>query len=97
MALAGSPGAKASISLIWGPNPTDLQTIDVPTLSARYARVPLQFTAEADTSDGHLEIVGTGSGTLRVGVVSLMPADNVSGFKAATVRYLKELGIAIAR
>ena len=26
-----------------------------------------------------------------------MPADNVSGFKAATIRYLKELGIEIAR
>ncbi len=97
VALAGSPGAKASISLIWGPSPAERQTIDVPTLSARYVRVPLKFTAGADTSDGRLEIVGTGSGTLRVGVVSLMPADNVSGFKAATIRYLKELGIEIAR
>ena len=97
VALAGRPGAKASISLIWGPSPADRQTIDVPTLSARYVRVPLQFTARADTSDGRLEIVGAGSGTLRVGVVSLMPGDNVSGFKAATVRYLKELGIEMAR
>ena len=62
-----------------------------------YATFPLAFTARADTSDGRLEIVGTGTGTFRIGVVSLMPADNVSGFKAASIKYLKELGIGIAR
>jgi alpha-L-arabinofuranosidase len=97
VALAGSPGAKVSISLVWGPSPSDRQTIDVPKLSARYARSPLSFTAQADTSDGRLEIVGTGGGSLRIGVASLMPADNVSGFRAASIRYLKELGIEIAR
>ena len=53
--------------------------------------------ARADTSDGRLEIVGTGTGSFHVGVASLMPADNVSGFKAATIHWLKELGIEIAR
>ena len=97
VALAGSPGAKVSVSLVWGPNPGDRQTIPVPALTARYARVPLRFTPKADTTDGRFEIVGTGTGSFRVGVASLMPADNVSGFKAATIRYLKELGIEIAR
>ena len=95
--LAGGPGARVSVSLVWGPNPGDRQTIAVPALNARYAKVPLRFTVKADTSDGRLEIVGTGSGTFRVGVASLMPADNVSGFKASTLRSLKELGIEIAR
>jgi alpha-N-arabinofuranosidase len=97
VALAGGPGARVSVSLVWGTSPAERQTIPVPTLSASYASVPLKFTAGADTSDGRLEIVGTGSGTFRVGVASLMPADNVSGFKAASIRYLKELGIEIAR
>jgi alpha-N-arabinofuranosidase len=97
VALAGSPGARVSISLAWGPDPGDRQTIDVDSLAPGYATFPLEFTAQADTSDGRLEIVGTGTGSFRVGVVSLMPADNVSGFKAATIRWLKELGIEIAR
>jgi alpha-N-arabinofuranosidase len=97
VALAGSPGAKVTVSLVWGESPGDRQTIRVPALHARYATVPLRFTAGADTSDGRLEIVGTGSGTLLVGVASLMPADNVSGFKATSIRWLKELGIEIAR
>jgi alpha-N-arabinofuranosidase len=97
VALAGSPGARVTISLVWGPNPRDRQTIAAPALTARYVKVPLTFTAGADTRDGRLEIVGTGSGTFHVGVASLMPADNVSGFKAASIRFLKELGIEIAR
>jgi len=97
VALSGTPGAKVSISLVWGPNPGNRETIVVRTLTATYAKFPLKFTAKADTSDGRFEIVGTGSGSFHVGVASLMPADNVSGFKAATLRYLKELGIEIAR
>jgi alpha-L-arabinofuranosidase len=95
--LAGSPGARVSVSLIWGPNPVDRQTITVAALTAGYAKVPLRFTPQADAPDGCLEIVGTGSGSFHVGAASLMPADNVSGFKAATIKYLKELGIEIAR
>jgi alpha-N-arabinofuranosidase len=97
VALAGSPSAKVGISLVWGPNRGDRQTIDVHTLTASYATFPLEFEAQADTNDGRLEIVGTGTGTFHVGLASLMPADNVSGFKAATIRWLKELGIEIAR
>lgn len=97
VALAGGPGAKVSVSLVWGPGPGDRHTIPVPALTARYSTFPLKFTSGADTSGGRLEILGTGSGTFHVGVASLMPADNVSGFKAATIRWLKELGIEIAR
>jgi alpha-L-arabinofuranosidase len=97
VALAGTPGTIVSVSLVWGPNPGDRQTVSIRTLTARHTKYPVGFTAKADTSEGRLEIVGTGTGTFRIGAASLMPADNVSGFKAATIRYLKELGIEIAR
>ncbi len=97
VALAGSPGARVSVSLVWGPSPGDCQTIEVRSLAAGYAVFPLEFTARADTKAGRFEIVGTGTGSFQVGDASLMPADNVSGFKAATIRHLKELGIEIAR
>jgi alpha-L-arabinofuranosidase len=95
--LSGSPGAKVEVSLVWGANPGDRQTIRIPALGSGYAKIPLKFTANADTNEGRLEIVGTGSGAFHIGAVSLMPADNVSGFKAANVRLLKEQGISIAR
>jgi alpha-N-arabinofuranosidase len=95
--LAGSPGATVDVSLIWGPNPGERQTVRIHTLTSDYARFPLTFTAKADTNQGTLEITGTGSGTFQIGAASLMPADNISGFRAAMIRLLKEQGIEIAR
>ncbi|MBZ5618041.1 MAG: hypothetical protein LAQ69_04790 [Acidobacteriia bacterium] len=95
--LAGDPGAKAEVTLAWGPNPGDRQTISIPAVTTNYAKFPLQFTSKADTNEGRFEIVGTGSGAFHIGAASLMPGDNISGFKAATVRLLKGQGISIAR
>jgi alpha-N-arabinofuranosidase len=95
--LAGIPGAKVEVSLVWGPNPADRQTISLPALSANYTKFPLKFRAGADTNEGRFEIVAVGSGTFHIGAVSLMPVDNVSGFKAANIRLLREQGISIAR
>jgi alpha-L-arabinofuranosidase len=68
-----------------------MREIAISTLTASYAKFPLKFTPKEDNNEGRLEIVGTGSGSFHFGVVSLMPADNVSGFKIATIRMLKEL------
>ncbi|WP_321470098.1 alpha-N-arabinofuranosidase [uncultured Paludibaculum sp.] len=95
--LSGSPGVKVDVSLIWGPNPEDRQTVSVGKLTAGYAKFPLKFAAKADTTQGRIEITGHGGGAFHIGATSLMPADNVSGFKAASVRLLKEQGIGIAR
>jgi alpha-N-arabinofuranosidase len=95
--LEGTPGAKVNVSLVWGPNAEDRQTITMDRLGNAYAGFPLKFTPRSDSNEGRLEIVGTGQGSFHIGAASLMPADNVSGFKAATIRYLKEQGISIAR
>ena len=95
--LAGDAGVKVDVSLVWGPGPEDRQTIRIPSLSANYAKLPLKFKAMADTNGGRFEIVATGSGSIHIGAVSLMPADNVSGYNAQMVRLLREMGIGIAR
>ncbi len=95
--LAGSPGAKVEVTLAWGPDPADRQTVSIPALTTNYARFPLKFTAKTDTNEGRFEIVGTGKGAIHIGAASLMAGDNVSGFRAATVRLLREQGISIAR
>lgn len=95
--LAGNPGANVEVSLIWGSEPADRQTVIVRIRSARYEKYPLRFTAGADTPKGALEIAATGRGSFHIGAVSLMPADNISGFRADQIRMLKEQGIEIAR
>ena len=89
--LAGSPEAKVEVSLIWGDGPDDRQTIAIGPLSDKYSKFPLQFTSKADTDNGKLEITGVGTGSFRVGVTSLMPEDNVHGFRADMVKLLKDL------
>jgi len=89
--IAGDPGAKVNVRLIWGPNPADRQTISVGALTSDFAKVPLKFTSQGDTDDGQIEIVGTGTGSFRVGAVSLMPGDNLHGFRADTIALLKQM------
>ena len=62
-----------------------------------YAGAPLKFAAKENTDDGRLEITGTGSGSFHIGAASLMPAGNIQGYRPEMIKYLKEVGITIAR
>ena len=89
--LRGTPGSKVKVSLIWGTGPEDRQTITIPALTGAYKKFPLAFTAKADTLDATFEISGTGTGTFHVGTVSLMPADNIDGFRRDTTSQLRQI------
>jgi alpha-N-arabinofuranosidase len=89
--LRGTPGSHVRVSLVWGTGPGDRQTVNVPALNDSYRKFPLHFTGGADTTQGTVEIAGTGSGNFHVGTVSLMPADNVDGFRPDTIALLRQL------
>jgi alpha-N-arabinofuranosidase len=96
--LAGEAGAApVKVSLAWGDPPGDRQTITIDILTGQYAKTALSFEAGGDTDQGRLEIVAGGTGKVLVGTVSLMPADNVSGMRADTLRLLKELDAPVYR
>ena len=95
--LAGDPGVRVAVRLVWGPWSSDSQTIAIPSLSREYQKFPLQFTPAAETDDARLEILGNGSGTFHVGTASLMPADNVQGFHAGMIRLYKDAGFKMAK
>jgi alpha-L-arabinofuranosidase len=88
--LRGTPGTKVNVSLLWGAGNSDKQTASF-TLAKEYEKFPLSFSPKADSSDAALEITGTGSGDFHIGAVSLMPADNVQGFRPDTIALLKQL------
>ena len=85
------------VSLIWGDGPKGRQSVAVKKLAADYAKTPLEFTAGATTDDARLEITSSGKGSFHVGTVSLMPADNVNGMRADTLRLLRELDSPVYR
>jgi alpha-N-arabinofuranosidase len=89
--LRGTPGSKVKVSLIWGDGASDRQTISLTALSDIYKKYPLSFTSNAGSDKATLEIVGTGAGNFHIGTVSLMPADNVHGFRPDTIALLRQL------
>ncbi len=95
--LAGAPGTTLKVSLIWGNGAAERQTVVIHKIGSAYRKFPLTFQAQSDSDDARLEIVGTGSGSLHIGAVSLMPADNVQGFRAEVIAALKELHSGVYR
>jgi len=92
---ADSKSVVAQVSLYWGKSAG--KSIFVENLSKEFTTTPFSFTSGGDTDNGRLEVVGRGEGKLRIGAVSLMPADNVKGMRADTLKLLKELNATIYR
>ncbi len=95
--LAGSPGAVVKVTLIWGKEAVDRQTVMLRALGQSFRSFPLRYTAAADNDDATLEITGTGNGSFHVGAVSLMPADNIDGFRPEVIAALKQLRFGVLR
>ena len=89
--FSGTPGAVVSVTLAWGDGTRQQQTVKLPAATSSWQTVPLHYVAGRRTDDAKFTITGTGTGHFRVGVVSLMPADNIDGWRADTVAILKTL------
>jgi alpha-N-arabinofuranosidase len=89
--LAGDPAAKVEAALVWGAGPNDRQVVVLPPPGDDWRRAEISFTPTADAADARLEITGLGSGSFRVGAVSLMPADNIRGWRADTTAIARSL------
>jgi len=89
--LSGDATAKVQVALIWGEGARDRQVVTLPAPGAGWAELPLRFTAGKASADARLEVTGTGSGRFRVGAVSLMPADNINGWRADTTAIARSL------
>jgi alpha-N-arabinofuranosidase len=96
--LAGDAGAgPVQVSLVWGAGEKDRQTVTILSVSRDFHPFPLAFAAGATTDTARLVISATGKSLLRVGTASLMPADNVEGFRADTLQLLGELNSPVYR
>ena len=89
--LRATPGAKVNVALVWGEGTNDCQTVALSTPPSSYKEMPFTFTAGGDAEAGALEITGSGKGNFHIGAVSLMPADNLDGFRPEVVGQLKQL------
>ena len=70
---------------------------DIETVTKHFRTEPFRFTPSASSDNASIEIVSRGSGSFRVGTLSLMPGDHVKGFRADVVDLLRELDAPIYR
>ena len=89
--LRGTPGTKIDVALSWGDDKSERQVAHIGPLTDTYKSYSFAFTAQAGTEQGSFEVTGTGKGDFHIGTVSLMPADNVQGFRADTTALLREV------
>jgi len=95
--IAAPPGTLVKVALIWDNGSKSRQAITIRALGRAYRSYPLRYTADADSDNATLEITGTGTGEFHVGAVSLMPADNVDGFRPEIIAVLKQLRFGVLR
>lgn len=83
------------VSLRWGDK--GVQSEGIACTGDRYVKSPLHFRAVSDTERATLQIEVIDRGACFVGTASLMPADNIEGMRADTLKLLKELNSPIYR
>jgi len=98
LVLAGDPGVlPLEVRLVWGEGRDEREVVRIDRIGPDYEKFYFDFTSKLDTENGRLEIVSRGSEAFRVAAVSLMPADNLEGFRPEVIKLLRELNSPVYR
>jgi len=97
--LAGDPGTlPIEVRLV---NEENGQTVAAPVIIDKitpdFEKYFFSFISSLTTDQGRLEIVSDGREVFRLAAVSLMPADNLQGFRPEVVKLLRELNSPVYR
>ncbi|MCC6142669.1 MAG: alpha-N-arabinofuranosidase, partial [Candidatus Hydrogenedentes bacterium] len=97
--IARSEGGdcRVEVALQWGEGADQEVKANFESVGNEFTKLPFEFTAGADAHNGRVVIRATGQGKLYIGTASLMPADNVEGFRADTLALLRELNAPVYR
>jgi alpha-L-arabinofuranosidase len=83
-----------SVLLFSGP---DTVVYRISEISPCFEIYPVEFTPGFSSDSAVFEIFTSGEGELRIGTVSLMPSDNLNGWRRDVVELLKELNSPVYR
>jgi len=84
-------GTRVKVALAWGEDAGARHEVVLEAKGAGWETLPFDFASVADSPSARLEITGQGTGRLRIGAVSLMPSDNIDGWRADTTAIAKSL------
>ena len=85
---------KAMVTLKWDDKS---EVVELEGLTNKYSTYPLKFKSTVLVHDAVLSIEPVGKGKLWVGTVSLMPSDNIEGFRIDVLTLLRELNSPVYR
>jgi alpha-N-arabinofuranosidase len=71
--------------------------VKIDSLTGDFASYPISFTATVNSDEARISILSRGDGDFRIGTISLMPSDNIDGWRADVLACLKQLDIPIMR
>ena len=95
--LSAMPGISISLSLYKNQKKENADVIILKNITSSYKKYPFTFIAKEDTENAMLEITGMGNGSFNIGAISLMPADNVEGFRKDILDNLKQMNMGMVR
>ncbi len=72
-------------------------THEIKQLNSDYQRRDFTFEAPSSSDNVRVEIVSSGKGQIKIGTISLMPADNIKGWRPEVINLMKELASPIYR
>lgn len=96
LVLSSDSETNVSINIFWGNAKSDRASVDL-TSTSEWQTKTFQLSCPVDTTNARIEITAKGKGQLRLGAISLMPEDNVQGFRADTVALMREMDCKILR
>ena len=71
--------------------------IEINETASEYKTYPLSFTTPFAGKNCTVEIFSAGKGAFKIGTVSIMPSDNIKGWRTEVIALLKELNAPIYR
>jgi len=70
---------------------------EISEISNEFKTYPLAFTVPFSGKNCSVEVFSTGKGSFKIGTISMMPADNINGWRPDVVALLKELNSPVYR
>lgn len=89
--LSGDAGATVTVTLIWGSGTADRQSVVLAAPQSSWQQAAFSFKPTQNSLNARLEITGKGQGRFKVGAISLMPSDNINGWRADTTALARSL------
>ena len=91
---ASSGIQKAIITLKWNDK---TEIVEITGLTNKFLTYPINFKSTTLAHDAALSVEPVGNGKLWIGTVSLMPSDNIDGFRPDVMTLLRELNSPVYR